>query len=300
MNPFDLRGPEFLVFFAVFAAALHLLWRPLVRAFTEPSGSAKPSPFNLSNLDPYLVAYLRGQENETARVAIVSLLDRGLLKVKGEYLSAVPNAFNSLHRPLERAVLTPFISPAKAASIFRDAGFRKACKGLRSELEKLGLIPDGTGRAWVVLVRLLLFGLLLGVGGVKVKVALARGHFNIVFVVILTAVAAIAMLKRKAPQRTRKGERALQDLRTSFARLEARADEIEPGGASRDLVLLAAIFGLAALPAFARAEATVLFPQGMKNQEAGGSCGSSCGSSSCGSSSCGGGGCGGGCGGCGG
>jgi uncharacterized protein (TIGR04222 family) len=299
MNPFDLRGPEFLVFFVLFAGTLHLLWRPLVQAFTEPSGSSKQSPFNLSNIDPYLVAYLRGQENETARVAIVSLLDRGLLKAKGETLSAVVSALKSMPRPLERAVLSAFIVPAKAASIFRDAGFRKACKGLRSELEKLGLIPDGSGRAWVVLVRLLLFGLLLGVGGVKVKVALARGHFNIALLVILTAVAAIFMLKRKAPQRTRKGERALQDLRTNFARLESRAHEIEPGGASRDLVLLAAIFGLAALPAVARAEATVLFPQGMKTQEAGGSCGSSCGSSSCGGSSCGGGGCGGGCGGCG-
>jgi uncharacterized protein (TIGR04222 family) len=270
-----------------------------VRAFVEPRDSSKPSPFNLSNIDSYLVAYLRGRENETARVAIVSLLDRGLLKAAGEKLSAVLGAMKRVPRPLERAVLEAFTVSHKAASIFGDSGFRKACKGLRSELEKMGLIPDGTGRAWVVLVRFVLFVFLAGVGVAKIKIAVERGHFNVIFLVALTVVACIAMLKRKAPVRTRKGDKALEDLRTSFARLEDRAEEIELGGASRDLVLLAAIFGLAALPAAARAEAIMLFP--LTAQAAGGSCGSSCGSSSsCGGSSCGGGGCGGGCGGCGG
>jgi uncharacterized protein (TIGR04222 family) len=296
MNPFDLRGPEFLVVYAVFAGILHLLWRPLLRAFVEPSSSSKQSPFNLGNIDPYLVAYLRGQENEAARVAIVSLLDRGLLKAKGEELSARLSAIESLPRPLERAALMAFAAPKKAASIFRDSGFRKACQGLRSELEKLGLIPDGTGRAWVVLVRWVLFALLAGVAFAKIKIAVARGHFNILFLLGMATAASVIMLKRKAPVRTRKGDKALDDLRSSFSRLEERAEEIDLGGASRDLVLLAAIFGLTALPMQARAEAQMLFPQA---QAAGGSCGSSCGSSSCGGSSCGGGGCGGGCGGCG-
>jgi uncharacterized protein (TIGR04222 family) len=300
-----------LVFYLALAVGVHLLFKPLARLLSETSsGRGGGFPFDLRNADPYLIAYLRGQSNETARVAILSLLDRGLLIAAGGLLTAVPGAAEQVHRPLEREVLRMFESPAGAALTYRDAtsiygsaAFEKACEGLRSELAKLELIPDADRRSSLFLLRVGSLAALVGVAYAKVKIALDRGHYNIGFLVVLAIIASIAMLARKTPSRTRKGDAALDELRSNFAQLKERAAEIELGGGSRDLALLAAIFGVTALAGEALARAQVLFPAAIKNQgAAGSSCGgSSCGTSSCsGGSSCGGGGCGGGCGGCGG
>jgi uncharacterized protein (TIGR04222 family) len=302
MNPFNLPGPQFLLFYIVLAVAIHVLWRPVARFFSSP-GRSPGLPldrFDLANLDPYLVAYLRGQEPETARVAIVSLLDRGLLVAEADRLAAEADGEGKVHRPLERAILAAFDTTASAASIFKHSGFLAACRGLREELIKLGLLPSVGGRVLVALLRLGLLAVLAGVAVTKIYVAFERGHANVGFLFILSMAATIALLTRKSPQRTGQGDALLDALKTRYARLEQRGEEIKTGGGSHELVLLAAIFGLAALPTLALAQAQALFPRGMASATAGSSCGSSCGSSSCGSgSSCGGGGCGGGCGGCG-
>ena len=62
MNPFDLRGPEFLVFYTVFGAATLTLVRLLLNRF-EADSTTPPIPGD------YLeIAYLRGGRNEALRV----------------------------------------------------------------------------------------------------------------------------------------------------------------------------------------------------------------------------------------
>jgi uncharacterized protein (TIGR04222 family) len=306
MNPFDLPGPQFLAFYATLAVGLHLLYQPLARLLGErSSGRSGGFPFDLRGADPYLIAYLRGQKNETARVAIISLLDRGLLKTEGGLLTAAPGAADQVHRPLERAVLRVFESPAGGALIYRDVTFEKACDGLKSELAKLEFIPDDDRRFSLFLLRVGSLATLVGVAAAKILIAFERGHYNVAYLITMTIIASIALMKRKTLLRTRKGDAALAELRGNFAPLKARAADVELGSGSRDLAMLAAIFGITALQGAALVQAQVLFPATMKNQGvAGSSCGgSSCGAASCsGGSSCGGGGssCGGGCGGCGG
>jgi hypothetical protein len=67
MNPFDLPGPEFLVFYIVLAA-LTLAALVLHRRAAESAGS----PVTLSH--PYQVAYLRGGWREALSVAVRSAL----------------------------------------------------------------------------------------------------------------------------------------------------------------------------------------------------------------------------------
>ena len=306
MNPFDLTGPEFLLFYIALAVAVHLLWRPLTRFLGEGSDPVGPHAgrFDLANLDPYLIAYLRGQVSETARVAILSLLDRGLLQREGDELEAAPGASDQVHRPLERAILAAFVPKQKAASIFKNGAFQSACVGLEAELLRLGLLPPFAGKARMVILRWSSIILLAGIAIKKINVALDRGHHNVAFLVVLAIIAVVLVVRRKAPKQTRKGEQLLNELRDRFAHLKSRSDDIELGGASHELVLLAAIFGMAALPGPVLVQAEALFPIAARNAGGGSACGSSCGTScgtssasSCGGSSCGGGG---GCGGCGG
>jgi hypothetical protein len=79
-------------------------------------------------------------------------------------------------------------------------------------------------------------------------------------------------------------------------RLKGRAESLQPGGATKDAVLAASVFGLWVLPIGSFPFLTGLFPMRRPGERRPGS---DCGTSYGGASSCGGGGCGGGCGGCG-
>src|SRR5213592_3250110 len=98
MNPFDLPGREFLLFYFLFATAVIGL-AALVRWRVE----AGPIP-RLTTVDPYLIAALRGGNVEAIKVATLSLLDRGLLTAANGMLSAPPEGAGDVRRALERAI----------------------------------------------------------------------------------------------------------------------------------------------------------------------------------------------------
>src|SRR3974390_1249430 len=77
MYPFDLPGPQFLVFYGVFALAI-ILALNIGRRISEGG----PTP-QIEATDPYLFACLRGGPKEVARVATLGLVDRGLLQISG-------------------------------------------------------------------------------------------------------------------------------------------------------------------------------------------------------------------------
>lgn len=116
MNPFDLAGPPFLLFF------IGLGWVVIdaMRAFNRSREQAcHHSPLVLD--DPYSLAFLRGGEAEAKRVATIALVDRGLLKAAGHQLIvSSPQAEKFVQRPIERGILVAFQRSASAA-------FRKAC-----------------------------------------------------------------------------------------------------------------------------------------------------------------------------
>lgn len=289
MNPFDLSGPDFLVFY-LFLAGIVIAGVFGARCFREGGDAPR-----IDSSDPYRIAYLRGGHKEAARVAALSLIDRGLLKVNGETIVAPdPSAVGLVRRPIEKAVLAWFKEPNEASSVADSFEAEAACAEYRAELERQGLLPDGETRRARFRLSAGAVLLLVGVGLVKIVVALSRGWTNIEFLIAFMFIFSIgAWLAGNAPARTPRGTAALSQFRTRFGWLKDRAASIFPGGETNELAILAAVYGLGAVP-------SILFPyveklQPKKRTSDGGGCGSSC--SSC--SSCGGGGCGGGCGGCG-
>src|SRR5215475_9704967 len=123
MNPFDLNGPEFLVFY-LGLSVLVIIGLVLARRALETSSAPK-----LDLSDPFLIAYLRGSEPELLRVATVSLIDRGLLVVTGTQLKRADNgSAERVRHPVEKALLQKFAQPDEAASIFTDGRLEATCR----------------------------------------------------------------------------------------------------------------------------------------------------------------------------
>lgn len=296
MNPFDLPGPQFLLFYFVFAVLVVTLLVVARRAI-----ESGPAP-RLDLSDPYLIACLRGGREEALRVATISLVDRGLLEASGSRLKRSKRAALELaRRPLERAILDHFAVEREAKGILKDAAALRAVAKYEAELETQQLLPDPAIRRMRRLLLLVSIALLAGVAGTKIMIALARGRTNVLFLIALAVIAIVVAVKKHSPRLTARGAAMIEDLQNLYAGLRARAADVRAGGATVEAAMLAAVFGTALLPGAAFAFAHTLFPRPpeIASTSSSSSCRSYCSSSTSCGSSCGGGGCGGGCGGCG-
>ena len=280
MNIFDWRGPEFLLFYAVFAAAVCVTMH-LLRRLSE---SAQPLEERTPLSDSYQIAYLRGGKNEAIRLAAISLIERGLLERREKNELIIKDRWPPVvNDPLEQELLRFFHTRRAAPEAFKGNtnGWHNALAGRRNALERAGLIPDAGQRLmrnWLAAGGVTL---LLAASAIKVAVGINRGRPGL-FLVVFTVVA-VAISVMFGYRRTRRGDAALADIREIFSGLKYSQAGVA------DLVMLGAVFGMAAMPAAAVPYLPELYPQAAKGADSGG-CGSSCGSS-CGG--CGGGGCGG-------
>jgi uncharacterized protein (TIGR04222 family) len=315
MNPINLSGPNFLIFYFCFSVIVILA----VRHYRHRAESGPAPKMELS--DPYLIAYLRGGEKEVLRLGVITLIDRGLLTVDGATIRQTEQEIlRDAINPLEYEVLKKFSIPARAASILEDATLKEACAPYGGKLEQAGLIPDESTVADRISRFLVAAGILVAIGLPKIFIGISRDR-PVAFLIILMIAAVVVTAITSFPRLTRRGQLALEDIQTLYAYLRDRASDLRRGSATPEMMMLAAAFGIAALApteyAFARSIFTRHsssgcsscgsysgFSCGSSVSESGGSsCGSSgsdSGGSSCGSSgsdsggsSCGGGGCGG-------
>ena len=240
--------------------------------------------------DPYQIAYLRGGENEAIRVAAISLIERGLLErcEKNDLLTKGRTA-PQMNDPLEQELLRFFHNRRGAHEAFKmnSGHWERVLESRRSALERAGLMPDAERRKFRAWLAVLGAAILLSLGAVKVSVGMSRGR-PVLFLVLFTVVAvALHLGVMFGYRRTRRGDAALADIRDIFAGLK-----IAPSGTA-DLVMLGAVFGMAAMPLAALPYLPDLYPQARKDGNSGSGSGSSCGSSCGGGGGCGGGGCGG-------
>ena len=270
MNPFDLSGPSFLAFYVVVAIFVAIA---LKLAIDAGEGGVPPS---LPLGDPYQIAWLRGGTAEAARIAVLALTDRGLLAVQGDNLVNFGSGRSFVRQPLESAILARCAQSGTAATaILKDPGIERACAPYQAQLEQLQLMPNAGMRArrygWFALAA----ALLLGIAVIKIAVAIGRGRYNVEFLVVFTVIAVFAVWLLVRRRRTSLGNRMVKDLRRLFGALRQRAASIRPNAMTSDAVLLAAVFGISALPAIGFADLHRVYK---KSASSGGGCGSSSGS----------------------
>jgi uncharacterized protein (TIGR04222 family) len=278
MNPFNLRGPEFLLLYFCFSLvvifAIAILRR---RAETGPAPKIDLG-------DPYLIAYLRGGEQEALRVAVISLVDRGMLAMDDQIIRRADYVTDdTVRHPIEYEVLKKFGDPGEASSIFKDDNLKSLLQPYHDKLERAGLMPDANVRR-DRLMRLLLALMWLGcVGVIKIVVGLSLGKPVGFLVVMMIAAMAIAAFS-SFPRLTARGKATLADITNLYSGLRTRVNSFSPGSASAELAMFAAVFGVAALAPTPFGYARTLFPRVTSSSSCGSSCGSSDSSSSCGSS----------------
>ncbi len=282
-----MTGPEFLVFYATLCAAV-LIANWYCRNSQENGRGEDPPRLT----GPYEIACLRGGKEEAARLAILNLIQAGLLAPTGNSITTASRGLPAnILETAERLMLeVGRQGVTKATEAVKLVAGKPEMKRHEDPLVKAGLIPGAAQKAqrWWRMAACLV--LLWGLAGARIYSALSRGRNNVVFLVVLAFGAAMLLLGQTMKPRTRLGDRALAGLRELFGKDASYRPAMEPN----EVAMLAAVWGMSVL--MSRGDflfVPTLFP-GASSSSSGG-CGSSCGSS-CGS----GGSCGSGCGGCGG
>jgi uncharacterized protein (TIGR04222 family) len=289
VNPLTWPGEKFIVAYLVLAIILvvvaYILWY-------RSGQDAKEPKVNDLTADPYLIAYLRGRVNETLRVAIFNLVDRGILVYDGSKLHVTRKGAPELRRALDQAIVKACKDGRKLDRLLADRGLRGVANEYLKPLGAAGLVSRGTDWTRRKAFGLGAAGLLAGVALAKILYAVSHGRGNFGFLFVAGCVAVIWVATVGLKRRTFRGGRMLASLQTLMARLKYDSGRVKPGGATNEALLLVSAYGLYALGNEQFAFVEQMFPRPKSgDSSSGGSGDSSC------SSSCGGGG---GCGGCGG
>jgi uncharacterized protein (TIGR04222 family) len=295
----DLSGPAFLVAYALFAAAVIVALRLQVRAADTSETLALPPV--ATERDPYEVAYLRGGGNELLRFTIFDLVRQGFLRIcdppkagkaPQQIVQTGAGGIENLSG-FQREVVTFYAVPHTTAELFKsplpaqaqaygDVSYKTAL-----ETQRFYSAPEVHGTA--TLVRLYGALALTAFAAYRLYLAMVKGHNNVIFLVIETAIALLLLLVLTAvPRLSRRGREFLARLATALR--PAAAGPVVAGVGV--LPILIAATGMGALAGTEYAQMNVLFPRQSSTSSSGcGSSGGSGGGSSCSS------GCGGGCGG---
>ncbi len=292
LNPLDMQGPDFLVFYSwlnlmVVGMAL------VLRRMLQPPG---PSSINSPQLDLYETAYLAGGTDRVVQVAITQLAAQDCVELKTTGTIELKNKLPGSTNAIERIVAKAIAKTGNLTSIKRHV--ESSMSPLRDRLVRENLIFPADQITKIQRYPTLLLAASLGLGLVRLVVGLAHQRPVGFLIMLCVSVAIIAaFFATVKPQRTtHSGDRLLQQLRQD---VNPTLTDLPIG----ELVMAVALVGTAGLINTTLADWHRYFVPLTMGSTNSGSCtsGSSCssgsdsGGSSCGSSC--GGGCGGGCGG---
>ena len=297
VNPFDWSGPWFLLAYLIFGVLVYYLARELLIRQELRNPHAQLSLAD----DPYRIAFLRGGALEAVKIAAIVLVDRGLLRADGALLeTASADSLRFASHDIERDVLRLYLGrQGHSKELAAQAEMLPSCRAYHETLTQQELLvgpPLMRRRARITWAA---HWLLVTVAAVKAVIAISRQHYNLLFLALLLAIFLLMLRGLRTQAISWSAQRLLTDLRMLFGRLNQRASRLQAGSSSADMALLAAIFGLGALPLSVYAYVAELYPvprQGTGSDSSSGSAGDS----SSGGGDGGGDGGGSGCGGCGG
>ena len=209
INPFDLRGPEFLFFYAVLAVFVNLLCGYLIKK--------KEGGHDYINIvdDPYLIAALRGGEIEAIRMALLSLIDRGLIKAENaKSVSAIPQASSYARKDLDKAIIDSL--PGSIKSVYSNYQVKYTVQKYVDDLRINQLIPDGDIKSFRFSLFLLFSGILICVALFKIYLAYLRGKSNVQFLILLCIFSVILLLMQSFKRQTALGVNTIKQTQNKF------------------------------------------------------------------------------------
>ncbi|PHV29003.1 hypothetical protein CSQ93_07540 [Janthinobacterium sp. BJB426] len=297
-NPFDWSGPWFLLAYLIFGALVYYSVRELLIRMELRNPHAQLSLAD----DPYRIAFLRGGALEAVKIAAIVLVDRGLLRADGPLLeTASADSLRFASHDIERDVLQLYLGrQGHSKELAEQADMLPSCRAYQDTLTRQELLVGPPLLRRRERITWPAHYLLLTVAAVKAVIAISRQHYNLLFLALLLAIFLLMLRGLRTQPTSWSAQRLLTDLRMLFGRLNMRAARLQAGSSSADMALLAAIFGLGALPLSVYAYVAELYPVPRQNTGGDSSSGGTGDSSSGGGDGGGGDGGGSGCGGCGG
>ena len=295
VNPFDWSGPWFLLAYLIFGVLVYYLARELLIRQELRNPHAQLSLAD----DPYRIAFLRGGALEAVKIAAIVLVDRGLLRADGPLLeTASADSLRFASHDIERDVLRLYLGrQGHSKELAAQADMLPSCRAYQDTLTQQELLVGPPLLRRRERVTWPAHWLLLTVAAVKAVIAIGRQHYHLLFLALLLTVFLLMLRGLRTQAISWSAQRLLTDLRMLFGRLNQRASRLQAGSSSADMALLAAIFGLGALPLSVYAYVAQLYPVPRHSSD---SSSGSTGDSSSGGGDGGGDGGGSGCGGCGG
>ena len=295
VNPFDWSGPWFLLAYLLFGLLVYYLARALLIRQELRNPHAQLSLAD----DPYRIAFLRGGALEAVKIAAIVLVDRGLLRAEGPLLeTASADSLRFASHDIERDVLRLYLGrQGHSKELAAQADMLPACRAYQDSLTQQELLVGPPLLRRRERITWAAHWLLLTVAAVKAVIAISRQHYNLLFLALLLTIFLLMLRGLRTQPISWSAQRLLTDLRMLFGRLNQRASRLQAGSSSADMALLAAIFGLGALPLSVYAYVAELYPVPRHSSD---SSSGSTGDSSSGGGDGGGDGGGSGCGGCGG
>lgn len=291
-RPWGLSGPEFLQLYWI-GLALAVLVAIIVRARVRAGRADQP----VRSLDMDELAYLAGGPRRVVETAVARLLTAGELRTSRRGTVTATAATNS-RNPVDRAVVLDCrrYTNRTVSLLISSVASDESIAAIGRRLEAMGLVVDpaaaksalrkGTLPLWALLV----IGVARWVNGIAIGAPVGWLTLQIV----LTGLLLLLLTRRSKHIRTGKGNRVLDDARSSRTRAGASNEAVYAGAAG--LVLFG---GLMVYPDL-EVRSSLLAASGGTTAASGGaysSCSAASSSCSSGSSCGGGGGCGGGCGG---
>lgn len=258
VNPFDWSGPWFLLAYLLFGLLVYYLARELLIRQELRNPHAQLSLAD----DPYRIAFLRGGALEAVKIAAIVLVDRGLLRADGPLLeTASADSLRFASHDIERDVLRLYLGrQGHSKELAAQADMLPSCRAYQDSLTQQELLVGPPLLRRRERITWPAHYLLLTVAAVKAVIAISRQHYNLLFLALLLTIFLLMLRGLRTQASSWSAQRLLTDLRMLFGRLNQRAARLQAGSSSADMALLAAIFGLGALPLSVYAYVAELYP----------------------------------------